>query len=283
VEGVSFQEKEYLEGRLRITTVQIRNEVGQEKMKKPMGNYVTLEFTEKNKWDTPERQEKTRERASGKLSKLLKKMLPEKEGVFLVAGLGNRFATPDALGPFVLDDIKVNRHVKNHLGEEYVRDKKILCAFSPGVMGQTGMETQEILEGITTKIKPCCLLVVDSLATRSVNRLCNTIQITDTGICPGAGIGNNRNQLNQETMKIPVVAIGVPTVVDAGTIVSECMEETLLREGYSMEQIDLFLRGLSRHAVERLFVTPKDIDEQIRVIGKVVANGINQFVSENII
>jgi spore protease len=150
-------------------------------------------------------------------------------------------------------------------------------------MGQTGMETQEILEGITTKIKPCCLLVVDSLATRSVNRLCNTIQITDTGICPGAGIGNNRNKLNQETMKIPVVAIGVPTVVDAGTIVSECMEETLLREGYSMEQIDLFLRGLSRHAVERLFVTPKDIDEQIRVIGKVVANGINQFVSENII
>jgi spore protease len=282
VEGVAFREKEYFEGRIRITTVEIRNARGQQQMNKPMGNYITIEFTEKNKRDDSEKQEMIRDKAAEKLAKILKKMLPREEGVCLVAGLGNRFATPDALGPFVLDDVKVNRHVKNYLGEEYVKNKKILCAISPGVMGQTGMESQEILGGIIEKIHPCCLLVVDSLASRSVNRLCTTIQITDTGICPGAGIGNNRNELSREKMKIPVVAIGVPTVVCAGTIVSECMEETFLREGYTLEQIDLFLRGLSRHSIDSLFVTPKDIDEQIRMIGKVVAKGINLFASEKI-
>jgi spore protease len=280
VEGVAFGEKEYLEGRLCITTVEIRNARGQQQMNKPMGNYITIEFTDKNRWDTLEKQEKTRDEAAKKLAKVLEKMIPREEGVYLVAGLGNRFATPDALGPFVLDDIKVNRHMRDQLGEEYVKNQKILCALSPGVMGQTGMESQEILGGIIEKIHPSCLLVVDSLASRSVNRLCTTIQITDTGICPGSGIGNNRNELSREKLKIPVVAIGVPTVVDAGTIVSECMEETFLNEGYTMEQIELFLKGLSRHSMENLFVTPKDIDEQIRVIGKVVAKGINLFAAE---
>ena len=155
--------------------------------------------------------------------------------------------------------------------------EKELCAVSPGVMGQTGMETQEILGGIIERVHPSCLFVVDSLASRSVSRLCTTIQITDTGICPGAGIGNNRNALNEKNLHVPVIAIGVPTVVDAGTIVSECMEETLLQEGYTQNQVDLFLQGLSKDRIGDLFVTPKDIDEQVRTIGKVLANGINLF------
>ena len=141
------------------------------------------------------------------------------------------------------------------------------------------MESGEILGGIIEKVKPGCLLVVDSLASRSINRLCRTIQITDTGICPGAGIGNNRNALNENELKIPVIAIGVPTVVDASTIVSECMENSLLREGYTMEQIDLFIRNFSDRSMGELFVTPKDIDEQIRDIGKIVARGINGFIA----
>lgn len=277
VDGVALQEKQYLEGRLRVTTVEIMNEQGQRQMGKPIGNYVTLEFTQKGRWDSPARQQKIRDKASARIAQTLEKMVPSQEGVYLVAGLGNRFATPDALGPFVLDDVKVNRHVQESLGEEYVGKRRVLCALSPGVMGQTGMESQEILGGIIDKVKPCCMLVIDSLASRSVNRLCTTIQITDTGICPGAGIGNNRNELNEEKLKIPVIAIGVPTVVDAGTIVSECMEETLLQEGYTIEQIDLFLKGLSKDSIEDLFVTPKDIDEQIREIGKVVAKAINLF------
>lgn len=290
VEGVALQEKKFYEDRLRITTVEIRNENGRRQMNKPIGNYVTIEFTGRNREDGPEKQRQIQERASRKLAQILRSMTEEKEGkeekekdsapVYLVAGLGNRFATPDALGPFVLDDILVNRHICREFGEEYQEEgRRELCAISPGVMGQTGMESQEILGGIIEKVRPSCVLVIDSLASRSIQRLCTTIQITDTGICPGAGIGNNRNALNQESLHVPVIAIGVPTVVDAGTIVSECMEETLQREGYDEEQIELFLQGISRERVTNLFVTPKDIDEQIRTIGKVLAKGINLFAA----
>lgn len=298
IDGVALQERKFYEDRLRITTVEIRNENGRRQMQKPIGNYVTIEFTKKNRNDMPEKQKQIQERASRKLAQILRKMVAEQESfgrekkkrdrkeegapVYLVAGLGNRFATPDALGPFVLDDILVNRHIYRELGENFREEsERELCAISPGVMGQTGMESQEILGGIIDRVKPSCLLVIDSLASRSIDRLCSTIQITDTGICPGAGIGNNRNALNRESLHVPVIAIGVPTVVDAGTIVSECMEETLQREGYDEDQIELFLKGISRDRVTNLFVTPKDIDEQIRTIGKVLAKGINLFAKNS--
>lgn len=290
ISGVALEEENYLDNRIRITTVEIRNRQGEIQMKKPIGRYVTIEFTQNNKWDDYEKQKRTRKHAAQKMAQILEEMVEKKKDgqkkvktlqeqpVYLVAGLGNRFATPDALGPFVLDDIEVNRHIKKEFGKENVREgEKELCAVSPGVMGQTGMESQEILGGIIERVHPTCLFVVDSLASRSVNRLCTTIQITDTGICPGAGIGNNRNALNEETLHVPVIAIGVPTVVDAGTIVSECMEETLLQEGYTQNQVEMFLRSLSKEHTGNLFVTPKDIDEQIRTIGKVLANGINIF------
>lgn len=285
ISGVALEKNTYYGDRIRITTVEIRNEQGEIQMKKPRGRYVTLEFTEKNKEDDRERWKKTQRQAAQKMAQILEEMVCEKQNkkeerhpVYLVAGLGNRFATPDALGPFVLDDIEVNRHIRKEFGEEMMQwGERELCALSPGVMGQTGMETQEILGGIIEQVQPSCLFVVDSLASRSVNRLCTTIQITDTGICPGAGIGNNRNALNEKNLHVPVIAIGVPTVVDAGTIVSECMEETLLQEGYTQDEVDLFLRSLSKDHVGDLFVTPKDIDEQIRTIGKVLSQGINLF------
>ena len=288
VAGVALEEENFFDDRIRITTVEIRNQQGEKQMGKPKGRYVTIELTEKNKWDDTQRRKKTQEQAAKKMAEILEELVKKKNHsarqnkqnpVFLVAGLGNRFATPDALGPFVLDDIEVNRHIKKEFGEKGMKTgEKELCAVSPGVMGQTGMESQEILGGIIEKVHPTCLFVVDSLASRSVNRLCTTIQITDTGICPGAGIGNNRNTLNEQTLHVPVIAIGVPTVVDAGTIVSECMEDTLLQEGYTQKQVDMFLASLSRERMRDLFVTPKDIDEQIRTIGKVLAHGINLFV-----
>lgn len=287
ISGVTLKKKHYLEERIRITTVEILNEAGEQQMKKPKGNYVTIEVTEKNRMDSKEKQERTMNKLAEKIAQILEEMLEgEKDGkiqekerpVYLVAGLGNRFATPDALGPFVLEDVIVNRHIRKEFGEEALDKKeRELCAVSPGVMAQTGMESQEILGGIIDKIKPAGVVVIDALASRSVNRLCTTIQITDTGICPGAGIGNNRNALNKSTLQVPVIAIGVPTVVDAGTIVSECMEETLLQEGYSEQEIELFLQGLSKDSIKNLFVTPKDIDEQIRNIGYVLAKGINLF------
>lgn len=278
VSGVVLEEETYLDGRIKKTTVEIKNEHGQKQMNKPIGNYITLEFTERGKYDDTEEKNKTRRTASNMIAQSIEKLAPAQGEVFLAAGLGNRFATPDALGPFVLDDVFVNRHIKKHFKDMRHREKRTLCAVSPGVMGQTGMESREILGGIIETVKPCCLLVVDSLASRSINRLCSTIQITDTGISPGAGIGNNRNALNEETLKVPVIAIGVPTVVDAYTIVSECMEESLVKEGYTLEQIELFLKNFASESMGGLFVTPKDIDEQIRDIGKLVADGINRFV-----
>ena len=211
VSGVILEEETYLDGRIRKSTVEIKNEQGQRQMNKPIGNYITLEFTDRGKYDDPEEREKTRRTAAAMIAQVIEKLAPEKGEVYLAAGLGDRFATPDALGPFVLDDVMVNRHIKKHFQDLYPEGKRTLCAVTPGVMGQTGMETREILGGVIESVKPCCLLVVDSLASRSINRLCSTIQITDTGICPGAGIGNNRNALNEKELKVPVIAIGVPT------------------------------------------------------------------------
>ncbi len=294
VPGVDLRKKHALDGRICLTTVEILNEVGEQQMQKPKGTYVTIEITERNRLDSKMQQEKTKEKLAEKIADILEELLEDyeksckqnplkekKRPVYLVAGLGNRFATPDALGPFVLEDVGVNRHIYKEFEGNLIEKKgRELCAVSPGVMAQTGMESQEILGGIISKIQPDAIIVIDALASRSVNRLCTTIQVTNTGICPGAGIGNNRNALNQSTLGVPVIAIGVPTVVDAATIVSECLEDTLQQEGYSPQEIDLFLQGVSKDAVGNLFVTPKDIDEQIRDIGKVLAKGINLFAKE---
>ncbi len=297
IPGVSLQEEYFQRKQLRMTTVKICNEEGSRQMGKPIGTYITMEFLKRRDGQTKEQQKRLEDRAAAKLAEVLEDMVSgleqkrreeiqgegqgeeewqQKTSTILLAGLGNRFATPDALGPFVLEKVPVNRHIVEEFGREALgKEGRILCALAPGVMGQTGMETREILGGIIEKVKPVSLLVVDALASRSVNRLCTTIQITDTGISPGAGIGNNRNALNQDTLAVPVIAIGVPTVVDAGTIVTECMEESLGAQGYQEEEIRLFLQSLQ--PTENLFVTPKDIDEQIRNIGEIVAKGIRIF------
>ena len=144
-------------------------------------------------------------------------------------------------------------------------------------MSQTGMESSEIIHGIIEQIKPDVLFVIDALASTSVGRLCKTIQFTDTGISPGAGIGNNRKQINKDSMGIPVIAIGVPTVVEAGTIVHEVLREAFLKEGYSEEEILQFIRHISDEKLCPLFVTPKEIDDEIRQIGDVLAKSLQVF------
>ena len=199
----------------------------------------------------------------------------KKDATILVTGLGNRFATPDALGPYVLEQIEVNRHLSvQYVGMELQKGMKI-CGMIPGVLGQTGMESSEILKGVIENVHPDCMLVIDSLATRSIKRLCTTIQLTDTGISPGAGIGNNRSEINQNTMNIPVIAIGVPTVVEAGTIVYDTLEAALQKEGYSTKEIALFFDRIHDKMGDSFFVTPKDIDEKIKTVGDMIANSIN--------
>lgn len=288
IKGVVLDEKIIQDGRIRISTVNIINENGAKLMKKPVGNYVTIEFTDKSRYMSDTDTKQFEDRVSGTICNIIMDMVNDKKEkagqahiesteTYMVTGLGNRFATPDALGPVVMEKVMVNRHMVREFGEEMLKGNKVVCAITPGVMAQTGMETYEVLNGIVDNISPDYILVIDALASRSIGRLCRTIQITDTGISPGAGIGNNRHKINEETMKVPVIAIGVPTVVDAAVIVSECMEQTLQKQGFTDNEIQIFLEGIVNNNTKNLFVTPKDIDEQVRWIGSIVSRGINSF------
>lgn len=286
IEGVILNEEHYFKEKMKVTTVEIKNETGARKMKKPMGSYITLEFA----WDSYSSEELQQriDMVALWFQKILRKIILQTERktgkickTVMITGLGNRFATPDALGPYVFENISMNRHIEKEFSELQNENNVVLCGIAPGVMSQTGMESSEILKGIIEKIKPELLLVIDSLASRSIERLCRTIQITDTGISPGAGIGNNRNQINYETMGIPVIAIGVPTVVDAGTIIYEALEKALSKKGYNEKEIFLFSKSIMDKNFSKLFVTPKDIDEEIRQIGTVIAKGISGFETES--
>ena len=150
-----------------------------------------------------------------------------------------------------------------------------VSAIAPGVMAQTGIETEEVLQGIIRKTKPDLVVVVDALASRSVQRLCTTVQITDTGIEPGAGVGNRRKELTKKTLGIPVVAIGVPTVVDAATIISDHLEHVLEKQGYSEEEIERFIYEILTEETTDVMVTPKNIDESVNQISKDLAKVLN--------
>lgn len=276
IDGVALKKAD-VDG-LEITTVEIRNEQGAFQMKKPIGSYITIEMTELES-SILDRKNGFVRQLSFVLEQMLKKTIGEKQSVFaLLSGLGNRFATPDALGAYVLEKVSMNRHIKKEFMGVVPSEKVTICGLAPGVMSQTGMESSEILKGIIDKVQPDVLLVVDALASSSVNRLCRTIQITNTGISPGAGIGNNRNRIDQETMGIPVIAIGVPTVVDAGTIIYESLEHALAKEGYQEKEIYQFFQSVIENKWKDLFVTPKEIDEEVRQMSDIIAQGITAFV-----
>lgn len=277
VEGVQLEKNSFAGGAIQLTKVSILNEHGAKQMGKPQGNYITLEFCGTDLLEQESKKQCLIREIAAVLREMRSNKCPgESNPCYFVTGLGNRFATPDALGPYVVEHIEVNRHLVE--GEK----QPVVCAVVPGVTAQTGLETGEILGGIIKQTKPDILFVIDALATRSVHRLCQTIQITDTGILPGAGVGNHRFPINEETMGIPVIAIGVPTVVEANTIVLETMEEVLQKEDFSDAEIHMFLQGISKQAINNLFVTPKDIEEQIREIGEIISRGMNHFASGGI-
>ena len=209
-------------------------------------------------------------------------------------GLGNRKVTPDALGPYVVDHLNITRHIVREYGKYAMGEEKVhlVSAIVPGVMAQTGMETVEIVKGIVEETKPDVIFAIDALAARSSRRLNCTIQIADTGIHPGSGVGNHRNAITRETVGVPVIAIGVPTVVDAATIVNDTMEnliaalessETLrgvgvVLQGYNAaEKYELVKELISPH-LNGLFVTPKDIDETVKRISFTISEALNAFL-----
>lgn len=272
VQGVELEKKSCLDGRAMVTRVLIKDDAGSRAMKKPKGTYVTIEspvFTQG---------EEDREALLLCVCRQLEKMIHcLKQKSVLIVGLGNREVTSDSLGPRMIENLFVTRHLKKEWGDGFMRRNQYGCvsAIAPGVMAQTGMETGEILKGVIRQTAPDLVIAVDALAARSVERLCTTVQITDTGIAPGAGVGNPRWELTEKTLGVPVVAMGVPTVVDADTIIGDHLENVLRKQGYSEWEIENFLREMLDGDTENVMVTPKNIDESVRILSKDLADILN--------
>ena len=291
VKGVRLEEEKKDNG-VVISTVFIDTENAAKVMGRPRGTYVTIEAPEMIEEDAGYHRD-----ISVELAKILRQMvsLHEKkvsddleEGMdvsVLIAGLGNREVTPDALGPKVVDHLFITRHIINEFGHYAFSDEKTsrISGIVPGVMAQTGMECVEILRGIIKETEPDFIITVDALAARNVKRLNRTIQLTDTGITPGSGIGNHRNALNQESLGIPVISLGVPTVVNAATIVADAMNDLIEAETGSnadLKNLDEherqeLARELLSPQLNGLFVTPKNIDDSIKQLSFLISEGLN--------
>lgn len=276
--GVKVKEEYDKETDIKVTRVEIITKNGARAMGKPMGTYVTIEAP-----GMLEPDEGFHREISEVISKQLQQLIPNagEEQEILVVGLGNRDVTADALGPHVVDNLYVTRHIVKEYGKAAYSNEKInvVSSIEPGVMGKTGMEAAEIIKGVVEQTSPKVMIVIDALAARSTKRLNRTIQITDTGIHPGSGVGNNRNALTKESMGIPVIAIGVPTVVDAATIVGDALEKIILEEPDA--EIHRYLENGRNTMTElhNMYVTSKDIDAVIKRVGFTVSEGINMALN----
>ena len=287
LKGVRFLEQK-IDKNLTISTVVIETENGAKAMGKPKGTYITIEAL-----DMDEEDEDYHREISVQLAEVIKKLVPlKKEDVsVLVVGLGNREVTPDALGPRVADNLFITRHIIKEYGKYAFGEEKVnrISSIVPGVMAQTGMETQEIIRGVIKETKPDLIVAVDALAARSTKRLNRTIQVTDTGINPGSGVGNHRHGLNEKTLGVPVISIGIPTVVDAATIVNDTMynlvtaltqSEAFSAIGSSLDKLEdaekyELIRELLSPNLNTMFVTPKDIDESVKRLSFTISEGLN--------
>ncbi len=267
-EGIKTERKTF--GSVTVTTITVENEEGEKLLSKPKGKYITLEVGSFMK-----NADLFSERLTALKDELIK-LLP-KEGTILVVGLGNEKITPDALGPRAASLILATRHI----GKEFAKaigfsSLRSVAAVTPGVLGTTGIETAESIEGIAEKIKPAAVIVIDALAARSAERLGTTIQITDTGVSPGSGVGNKRSRIDRDALGVPVIAIGVPTVVDGATMASDI----LLKAGTDEREINELLKA--EREKELMMVTPKEIDNVIDRAASLVAMGINTALQPEI-
>ena len=242
-----------------MTRVDILNDKGSQALGKPQGSYLTIDLT--TFW---ERRSDFFERAVRAVGGQLKGMLPS-DGPALIVGLGNAAMTPDAIGPLAADSILVTRHLIAAMPKHFSGFRPV-SVFRTGVLGTTGVESAEAVRGLVAEVQPSMVIAIDALASRRVGRVCTTVQLSATGIIPGSGVGNHRAALNQETLGVPVFSIGVPTVVDAATLAADLLEESGITEIDEKK-----LRG----SQQNLMVTPRDIDAQVRDLGKVIGYGIN--------
>ena len=281
--GIESQ-KEQINEKLSVERVKITNEEGEKAIGKPKGIYTTIDI-KKLKIAQEEEINKASEVLAKELGDIIS-MHIDKQGEILVVGLGNESVTPDALGPKTINEIEVTRHFINYMPQYVKEGTRMVSAISPGVLGTTGIETVEILKGVVQNINPKLVIVIDALASRSIERISSTIQISDTGIVPGAGVGNTRKEISQETLGVPVIAIGIPTVVELATLVSEGIDifiERLQEKAESNEYLNRLQQNDKYEEVKEalnvgeynMIVTPKEIDGLIENMKEIVAQGIN--------
>lgn len=241
-----------------ITKLVIHTEEVSQALEKPRGTYATLELGALIR-----REEDAFPRACCALSHLLRELLGDGDGAVLVTGLGNRSITPDAVGPLTVDHIIATRHLVSHVPEHFAGWRAV-SAVAPGVLGQTGVETGELLHGLRDAVSPAAVIAVDALATGRLSNLTRTIQVTDTGIIPGSGVGNARSELSRNTLGVPVIAIGVPTVVDGATIAHEICTQAGVSGCEALDDL-----------AQPVLVTSRDIDREVSDVARVIGYGIN--------
>ena len=283
IQGIETEEQVITE-KIKVTRVKITNEQGEQAIGKKQGNYITIDIKKMN-IITDEEIEKAAETLANEIKKLVQDKVQYKEDI-LIVGLGNEEVTPDALGPNVVKEIEVTRHIINYLPQYIDENARPVSAIAPGVLGTTGIETLEIIKGVVDNIKPKLLIVIDALASRSIERISSTIQLSDTGIVPGAGVGNTRKELSEATLGIPVIAIGIPTVVETAVVVNDALDlfiEKLQQEAKSNDYLNTLKEEDNYEQIKEallpkdfnFIVTPKEIDSLILNMSKVVAKGIN--------
>ncbi|MEE0866553.1 MAG: GPR endopeptidase [Clostridia bacterium] len=284
IDGIE-SEKEEINENIKVERVRITNENGEKAIGKPIGNYITIDVRK-----LKIAQDEDIEKAAGILANELKKVVDmhiDNQGEVLVVGLGNIYVTPDSLGPKVINEIEVTRHIIKYLPQYIEEGTREVSAVSPGVLGTTGIETVEILKGIVDNVKPKLVIVIDALASRSIERISSTVQISDTGIVPGAGVGNTRNEISIKTLGIPVIAIGIPTVVETAVLVNDSLDlfiKKLQDEAKSNDYLNNLKQEDNYEEIREvlvpndynLIVTPKEIDDLIENMKDIVAKGINQ-------
>ena len=244
-----------------LTTVRVTDQQGAQALGKPIGNYHTLDLT-----GVGRREEGAFPRAIAALSSLLTPLLPE-EGDVLVVGLGNRAITPDAVGPWAVDQTLITRHLRA-LAPEHFSSLRPVAALAAGVLGTTGIESGEIARAVADQISPRAVIAIDALAARRVERLCATVQVCDTGIAPGSGVGNHRFALNETTLRVPVIAVGVPTVVEGATLCADLLEGAGLSAPVDGEALRQLPGG-------SLMVTPRDIDQRVADMARIIGRAIS--------
>ncbi len=266
--GTSY--KEYSENGFEIAALKVLNEQGELATGKKRGNYITL-FCDMICDIENDSFEKLSELITKKIAELIKDTIGKEPSCVLVAGLGNREITADNIGPKTVDKLTVTRHLKAHNEKLFNSYFKVpLCAVAPGVLGQTGIETAEMISGVCDRATPDVLIAIDALAARSTARLGTTVQISDSGIFPGSGIGNKRSEISRDTLGIPVIAVGVPTVVNSSTLVYDALS----RAGHT-ELDDQLVKVL--HEGESFFVSPRQSDMISERVSELLADAINHL------